>query len=144
MQHLDFDHSVPALCLKKKPQKTGNNSTYAKIQKHTQKKNCYKSFQTSELEHGRSSVFCASCAIVCCCQTNQHLSLWLRTKPKCLVIVQSVIFLPDGLLDFLFLLLQMGLFLLFLLLFFFHLKEMPCTCQVCCMKVFTEPWGKIS
>lgn len=26
--------------------------------------------------------------------------------------------------------------------FFFRLKEMPCTCQVYCMKVITEPWIK--
>lgn len=36
-------------------------------------------------------VLCASCAIVCHCQTNQQLRVWLRTKPECLVIVQSVI-----------------------------------------------------
>ena len=91
-------------------------------------------------------VFCASCAVVVCCrQPIRFLSLWLRTKPKRLVIVQSVIFLQDGLFDFFFSL-QTGLFLLFFraffFVFFFRLKEMPCTCQVYCMKVITEPWRK--
>lgn len=65
------------------------------------------------------------------CQQAIGISL-CGLEPNCLVIVQSVIFL------FFFLFWQMG-FSFFL---FFHLKEIPCTCQMYCMKVITEPWRK--
>ena len=89
---------------------------------------------------------CASFAVACHRQVIRFLSLWLRTKPKCLVIVQSVIFLLDGLFDFLIFFkksffCEMGLFLS-LFCISFVLMEMPCTCQVYCMNVITEPWRK--
>lgn len=75
-------------------------------------------------------IFCASSADACC---QQAIGISLcGLEPNCLVIVQSVIFL------FFFLFWQMG-FSFFL---FFHLKEIPCTCQMYCMKVITEPWRK--
>lgn len=59
---------------------------------------------------------------------HRHLSLWLRTKllGNCTISHLSFLFW------------QMG-FSFFL---FFHLKEIPCTCQMYCMKVITEPWRK--
>lgn len=61
---------------------------------------------------------------------DRHLSLWLRTKllGNCTISHLSFLFsfLANGLLFFL----------------FFHLKEIPCTCQMYCMKVITEPWRK--
>lgn len=73
-------------------------------------------------------IFCASSADACC---QQAIGISLcGLEPNCLVIVQSVIFL--------FFFWQMG-FSFFL---FFHLKEIPCTCQMYCMKVITEPWRK--
>lgn len=58
---------------------------------------------------------------------HRHLSLWLRTKllGNCTISL-FFSFLANGLLFFL----------------FFHLKEIPCTCQMYCMKVITEPWRK--
>lgn len=136
MQLLEFTQSVFSVpCLPKTNKYMESLADLQTIKKN--KKNPTKHFQ---LQHSGCvpHVPFASCAIVCCRQTNPQLCAWLRTKPECLVIVQSVIFPRDDLLNFLFLLLQMGLFF-FLFLFFSNLKEIVCICQVYCMKVFTEP-----
>lgn len=100
----------------------GNFSTYANYEKKQKTQSPCKTFHAFQLEHGDCGlhVLFASCAIVCCCQTNQQLRVWLGTKPyQSLVIVQSVIFLRSLYFFFPFSLSANGLFFLSFVSFLF-------------------------